>query len=137
MGKFLTGAFSLGLMLLLVGYGQPGPKSAGLPVSAGWFAVLWPAVALMIALPVHALAKAGQRFSAPDPERVADLAASPILMRPSPGRTTPSGRTGPPPGPNRPTTGPCRPRPFCPAPAACAVPRCSTYRFLIPNVVSS
>ena len=92
MARFFTAGLFLGLLSLFIGYGLPGIRHDSLLLSAGWFAVLWPGLTLLVALPAKVLEKAGRRYLAgPDPERrqmlshaaswIAAGTAGPILFR--------------------------------------------------------
>jgi predicted MPP superfamily phosphohydrolase len=92
MTKILTGVFFLGLLSLLVGYGLPAVRHGHLLLAAGWFAVLWPGLALMVVLPVKVLEKVSWALPAgPDPDRrrilshaaswIATAAAGPLTLR--------------------------------------------------------
>jgi len=91
MAAILTTVFFAGLLLLLIGYGQPGTRNDSLLLSAGWFFVLWPGLALLAAVPLKIPEKTGRSLSGTfNPERrsllsnagswIAVSAAGPIAL---------------------------------------------------------
>jgi predicted MPP superfamily phosphohydrolase len=61
MARLLTIVFFLGLLSLLAGYASVSLSNDSLLLGIGWFALIWPLLALFAALPFHAVRWAGER----------------------------------------------------------------------------
>lgn len=69
MPRFLTLLFFLGLLVLLAGYATGGTQSDSRIFAFGWFCLLWPALTLLLTLPLGLLRRSGARTAPPNPGR--------------------------------------------------------------------